>query len=154
MDTTKKNENDLIRDNKHVHLKNCQECFITFSRQGYFSATDYNYAAVMFNEILVATMSGKKCQKEGRQYFRTDDLVGCDGSNSKEVGMNLTFIAGGNQLQGRVLSKLYAGLHCILEIGATKQRSGFEVNINIDDVNVDKLRIVFIGRLKRHILNF
>ena len=127
-----------------MHLKNCENCRIIFSRMGYFSATDYNFAAVMFNELFVATNEGKSGQKEGKDYFRTDDCVGCDAHNPKDVGSNLTFIVGGNQLQGRVMSKVYAGMHCVLKVDATKQRTGYEANININDVDFDKLRNDFI----------
>ena len=117
-------------------------CFVTFSRQGFYTTADPTYAAIMFQQLLDASNYAEWDKTDdGRDYFYTDDVIGVDLVDDKYPGPGIQFAVGNNKLQGRILSKGYGTQHCAMEIDAPKAISGTTCTMDIRQINPAKLRL-------------
>ena len=136
-------QNEEIIKAKLEHVKICNTCFITFTRQGYYSASDHVFAGIFFNELLDASTNSDWVTVNGARMFHTSDCFGCNNINKEanSFGPCARFITGSFNLQGRILSKIYAGSQAALKVETFKPITGFRVDVDVRDVDPDKIRL-------------
>ena len=90
------------------------------------------------NRDIAASKNGTWETVNGRTYFHTDDMVGADYYKDDELGPCIKVLTGNDQMQGRVASKIYSVLHCVMENSFPKV---FVIKkaIDVRKVNGDKL---------------
>ena len=133
-------DNAEIKRSKHAHLQNCEPCHFTFSTQGYFEASDTAFAVLTIYQIFDASKNGTWETRNGKMYFHTDDMVGADYYNDDEIGPCIKVLTGNDQLQGRIASKIYSVLLCVMDIKYNKIFT-FKKSIDIRKVHSDKLAL-------------
>ena len=114
-------ENDIIRENRHEHLRNCNSCFMAFTKLMFYNTTDRVYGITVLYEINDATCNGKWAKKNGRDYFYTDDSIGTGVTDYREVGPCIQVMTGFNRHQGRISGVIYAVQHCVMEVNYVKK---------------------------------
>ena len=131
-------QNDIVRENRHEHLRSCETCFATFTRQIFYNTSDRAYGVVVLYEIYDASCNGIWVKNKGIDYFYTDDCIGVSPRNNKEVGTCIQALTGFNRHQGRIASNVYAVQHCVMDVNYTKTYA-FTANIDIKSVHKGKL---------------
>ena len=113
-------ENDIIRENRHEHLRKCASCFSIFTKQLFYNTTDRVYGIIILHDINDASCNGKWAKNNGMDYFYTDDLIGVGISDSNSVGPCVQALTGFNRHQGRIAAVAYAVQHCTMEVSQSK----------------------------------
>ena len=131
-------ENDVIRENRHEHLRKCDSCFSIFTKQLFYNTSDRVYGIIILHDINDATLNGKWVKKDGLDYFYTDDNIGVSSVDCNRVGPCVQALTGFNRHQGRLAAVAYSIQHCVMTVGYSKSYMG-KALIDIRRVHKGKL---------------
>ena len=146
-DSTK---NDQLRLQRDEHMKNCKECFVTFSHIAFGGGQDYTFVVVVCQTLEDVGMNAKWDLADG-QGFRALDFFGVKGSSPEDRfkwGPCVFIRTGHAKLQGRVAAKIYSLLHAVMKAGTYKDTVD-RIAVNVREVDTEKFKF-FNSALKTY----